>query len=205
LALTFLGDPEEAEELIAPVRRLATPMLDTLGIVALAALGDILQEPLDPMPVLERSRLLPTLPDAALDALLSFAGPGAPSMLTIVQIRHLGGALARPAAQPGAVGTVEENYQIFMLGSPAVPELVQPLLGQLAEGERLMAPFASDRRMFNFLGHNADPSTAFSAEALQRLRVIKADRDSFGVIRSNRPVRGTGRPAVARIPRQRTA
>jgi FAD binding domain len=204
-ALTFIGDPEDAEELIAPVRALATPMIDTLGIVALSALGDILAEPVDPMPVLERSILLPTLPDAALDALLSFAGAGAPSMLTVVQVRHLGGALARPAANPGAVGTVEEEFQLFMLGIPAVPELVAPLMGQLAEGERAMAPYASGRRMFNFLGHNADPSTAFAPEALERLRDIKAERDPFGVIRSNRPVRGTDRPAVARIPRQRTA
>ena len=65
-----------------------------------------------------------------------------------------------------------------------------------------MAPFASDRRMFNFLGHGADPSAAFSSEALARLRAIKTERDPFGVIRSNRPV--LGHRTWAHIPRQRS-
>jgi hypothetical protein len=198
--LTYLGDAEAAEELIAPVRALPAPMIDTMGTVAPSALGDILQEPLDPTPALERSRLLTSLPDAAIDALLAVAGPDAPSMLTIVQLRHLGGALARPSAHPGAVGTVEEEYQLFLLGIPAVPELVQPLLGQLAEAEQAMAPFASDRRMFNFMGGAADPTAAFAPEALERLRAIKAERDPFGVIRSNRPLLF---PRSVRIPRQR--
>jgi FAD binding domain len=201
--LTYLGDADRAEELLAPVRALRTPMIDTLGTVAPSALGQILAEPLDPTPALERSRLLATLPDEALEALLSVAGPEATSMLTVVQLRHLGGALARPAAYPGAVGTVEESYQLFLLGIPAVPELVKPLLGQLAATEQAMAPFTSDRRMFNFLGHNADPSAAFAPEALTRLRAIKAERDPFGVIRSNRPVRGTTSAPVVRIPRPR--
>jgi hypothetical protein len=63
---------------------------------------------------------------------------------------------------------------------------VGPLLGQLADAEQAMAPFVSDRRMFNFLGSGADPSDAFSSETLDRLRTIKAERDPFGVIRSNR-------------------
>jgi hypothetical protein len=198
--LTYLGDAATAEELIAPVRALRAPILDTLGPVLPSALGDILQEPLDPMPALERSRLLPALPDAAIDALLGVAGPDAESMLMIVQLRHLGGALARPAAHPGAVGTVDEAYQLFLLGIPAVPELVEPLLGQLAEAEQAMAPFASDRRMFNFLGGAADPTEAFTPDALERLRTIKAERDPFGVIRSNRPLLF---PRSVRIPRQR--
>lgn len=123
-------------------------------------------------------------------------------MLTIVQLRHLGGALARPSAHSGAVGTVEEHFQVFLLAIPAVPELVAPLLGQLDDAEQALAPFASDRRMFNFLGGAADPSAAFTSAALERLRAIKADRDPHGVIRSNRPV---GAPQLAvRIPRQRS-
>jgi hypothetical protein len=199
--LTYIGDGDTAEELIAPVRALPTPMVDTLAPLVLSAVGDVLQEPLDPTPALERSRLLPALPDAAVDALLGVAGPEAPSMLTIVQLRHIGGALARPSAQPGAAGTVEEDYQLFLLGIPAVPDLVAPLLAQLDEAEQAMAPFASDRRMFNFLGHGADPSAAFGAEAMERLRAIKAERDPFGVIRSNRPV--LARRPSARIPHQR--
>jgi hypothetical protein len=201
--LTYIGEACLAEKLLAPVRALPAPMIDTLAPVQLSRIGDILQEPLDPTPALERSRLLAELSDQAIDALLDMAGPEAESMLTIVQLRHLGGALARPSAHPGAVGTLEENYQLFLLGIPAVPQLVQPLLAHLDHAERTMEPFATDRRMFNFLGHDADPAQAFTPEALGRLRAIKAERDPFGVIRSNRPVLQASTQPAARIPRPR--
>lgn len=54
-------------------------MIDALAPVQLSRIGDILQEPLDPMPALERSpllsRLLSGLPDEAIDALLEVTGP----------------------------------------------------------------------------------------------------------------------------------
>jgi FAD binding domain-containing protein len=199
--LTFLGGAEEAERLLAPVRALPSPMLDTMAPVKVSELGDILQEPLEPLPAMERSRLLPELPDAALDALLAVAGPESDTMLMIVQLRHLGGALARPADQPGAVGTLSEAYQLFLLGIPAVPELVAPLRAQLDVAEQAMAPFASGRRTFNFLGSGQDPSAAFTPQALERLRAIKLERDPAGVIRSNRPVLTGSTPT--RVPGQR--
>jgi hypothetical protein len=66
-----------------------------------------------------------------------------------------------------------------------------------------MAPFATERRMFNFLGHNADPAQAFTPDALRRLRAIKSERDPFGVIRSNRPVLQARTRPTAGIPRPR--
>lgn len=96
-----------------------------------------------------------------------------------------------------------ENYQLFLLGITAGAALAKPLLAQLDHAERAMEPFATDRRMFNFLGHNADPAQAFTPEALRRLRAIKAERDPFGVISSNRPVLQAGTRQVARVPRPR--
>jgi hypothetical protein len=144
---------------------------------------------------------LPSLSDAAVDAVLAVAGPESDTMLMIVQLRHLGGALARPAQHPGAVGTVSEEYQLFMLGIPAVPQLVAPLRASLEAADEALAPFASDRRMFNFLGSGEDPSSAFTPLALARLRAIKTARDPMGVIRSNRPV--IARKDTPTIPTQR--
>ncbi|MGZ4631697.1 MAG: FAD-binding oxidoreductase [Actinomycetes bacterium] len=187
--LTFLGSGEDAERLIAPVRdTLPAPMIDSMGPVAVAELGGILQEPLDPTPAMERSGLLPALTDAAADAFLGAVGPGSDTMLMIAQLRHLGGALARPSAQPGAVGTLSEQYQMFLLGIPAVAELVPPLRASLDAAENAMVPFVSGRKTFNFLGAGQDPSAAYTPAALARLRAIKLERDPAGVIRSNRPV-----------------
>jgi UDP-N-acetylenolpyruvoylglucosamine reductase len=190
---TYLGSAEDADALLAPLRALS-PAMDTMGTVALSRLGDVLQEPVDPTPAMERSTLLRELSDDTLDALLGATGPESDSMLTIVQLRHLGGALARPAEQPGAVGVLDDPFQLFLLGIPAVPELVAPLQAALSSAESAVAPWASGRRLFNFLGSHEDPSAAFTPEALARLRRVKVSRDPHGVIRSNRPVlTGTGR------------
>ena len=95
-------------------------------------------------------------------------------MLTIVQLRHLGGALARPAANPGAVGTVEEPYQLFVLGIPAVPELVKPLR---ASSTRWSGRWRRSRATAGCSTSSATTPTrrpAFTPEALERLRAIKA-------------------------------
>jgi len=195
---TYVGAAAEGAALLAPLLDLE-PVMSTLGTVPIGSLGDILAEPVEPMPSMERSRLLTELSDDTIDALLATAGAGVDTPLLLVQLRHLGGALARPSARPGAVGAVAEPYQLFALGIPAVPQLVEPLQQALGGLEAALAPWSSERQMFNFLGSSDDPSTAFTPTALGRLRAIKLERDPRGVIRSNRPVLA----GASRVPAQR--
>ena len=51
-----------------------------------------------------------------------------------------------------------------------------------------MDEYLSGRTFFTFLGADADPTAAFTREALARLQEIKRTVDPHGVLRSNRPV-----------------
>jgi FAD/FMN-containing dehydrogenase len=77
-----LGDDDEAERILAPLRQLA-PELDTFARVPAPSLVRLHMDPEGPTPVVSRSALLGDLPDAAFDALLGTAGPDSGSSLLV--------------------------------------------------------------------------------------------------------------------------
>jgi hypothetical protein len=185
---TYLGSASEAEALLAPLREIPAMCLDTLAELPVSALGSICAEPVDPMPAIEYSGLLSDFDDAAIGRLLDVAGHRVDSPLVVVQVRHLGGALARGSAAQGPSGAVTEPFQLFCLGVPMVPELGPAIEASLAAVKVALDDYLTGRTFFTFLCSDDDPTTAFSPEALARLQDVKRAVDPAGVIRSNRPV-----------------
>ncbi len=185
--LTYLGDEDDLGPILEPLRRVPALILDTVGHVPLSRLGEIAAEPVDPMPVMESSGLLADLDVDTVDRLLRVAGAGAELALNVVQIRHLGGALARATREDVPQGGLSEGYSFFLLGVPAVPELVPAIEGGFAAVREALAAQATERGFFNFRGSSTDATSCFSPEVAERLRAVKAAADPAGVIRSNRP------------------
>jgi len=186
--ITHLGTADEALALLEPLLALPACWANTLGTVPLAELGTIVAEPVDPMPVREMSGLLRDLDEAAIDRLLKVVGAGNAVPVAVVQIRHLGGALARASAAEGPVGAVSEAFQFFCLGVPVGPEVEAAIEACFADVRKALAGHSTGRTMFTFLGADDDPGRAFAPAALTRLRQLKRQTDPNGVIRSNRPV-----------------
>ncbi|TCO42234.1 FAD/FMN-containing dehydrogenase [Kribbella antiqua] len=190
--VSYLGSAEEALALLEPCLELPARWLNTLGTVPLAELGSIAAEPVDPMPVSETSGLLRDFDDVAIDRLLAVVGAGSTAPLAVVQVRHLGGALARASAAEGPAGAVLEPYQFFCLGVPVAPEVEAAIQECFAEVRTALGGHTTGRTMFTFLGADDDPGRAFSPGALARLREVKRRTDPDGVFRSNRPVLSRG-------------
>jgi hypothetical protein len=185
--VAHLGSAEEAEALLAPLRALPALRTDSLGTVPLAELGGICAEPVDPMPIMEMSGLLRDVDDVAIDRLLAVAG-GAQSPLLVVQIRHLGGALARGNEDDGPAGAIEDPYHLFCLGVPVSPEVTAAVTSSFGAIREALAEHLTGRRTFNFLADNDDPTSALSQSALTRLAAVKQAVDPDARFRSNRPV-----------------
>ena len=186
--VAHLGSAEEAEALLVRLREVPALFSDSLGTVPLSELGGIAAEPVDPMPVAEMSGLLHAFDDEAIDRLLAVAGAAVESPLAVVQVRHLGGAIARAGAADGPSGAVLEPYQLFSLGVPMFPELAEAIQGSFASLRGALAGYFTGRTFFNFLGASEDPGRAFGDDALARLQAVKRAVDPDGTIRSNRPV-----------------
>ncbi|MEU5264222.1 FAD-binding oxidoreductase [Amycolatopsis sp. NPDC021455] len=179
---TYLGDPAGARALLRPLDEIGTPISDSRTAMPVADLGTITAEPTTPGPGLARGELLTELTDTAIKALL--AAPIQP--LLTVQIRHLGGALARPSDSPH--GPLTEPYALYLFGVPTAPATATAIRARQDDLTADLAPHLGDRKPFTCLAPGETTAAAFTPEALTRLRAIKRSRDPHGVFRSNFPV-----------------
>jgi hypothetical protein len=185
-----LGDPAQADELLAPLRALG-PVNDTIQTVPMPALSHLHMDPAEPVPAAGDGMLLAELPAQAVDALVEVAGEAAPFPLVTVEVRHLGGALARPHASHGALASLDAGYSLFAAGMVPVPQFEAPTRAQVDAVKAAMGPWAASRRYLNLADTPGDPATFWNESTLHRLRRIKRAVDPDGLIRSNHPVHTT--------------
>ena len=102
ITLAFTGSEAGGNELVAPLRALGRPYLDTLATIPAPALGEISGDPQDPVPASGNGLLLEQFTAETADTYLELGGPGAQTPFVALEIRHLGGALASTAPDPGA-------------------------------------------------------------------------------------------------------
>jgi FAD/FMN-containing dehydrogenase len=112
----WTGDRDSGAAYLAELRDSATALVDTVGPMPYSEIGRIHADPVDPMPVSSRSALLGELPEEAVDAFLDAVGEHGPH--TVVELRALGGAIARAPQHPSAVCHRDAAYQLFMSGVP---------------------------------------------------------------------------------------
>ncbi|WP_300018379.1 FAD-binding protein [Pseudonocardia sp.] len=183
LRYAHLGSPQEGAALLAPMRAAAPTVMDLVAEMPYAAVDSIHMDPTDPMPAWERGATLRALPAEAVDELLAVAGPDVDVPLVMVEVRHLGGAAARPARVPNAVAGRDAAFTLLALGPMAGPlaETMPAITQSLVDR---MAPWAGGA-LLNFLGaagpdrvlglwddadrarllavkHRLDPTTMFS-------------------------------------------
>ncbi|MEU6484713.1 FAD-dependent oxidoreductase [Streptomyces sp. NPDC046887] len=112
--IAYTGDAAEGERLVAPLRAAAgrRPLEDTLREMPSRESHTIHSDPDQPHAYYGEGRLLGALDPAAIGPLLERTGPDSP-LWTVVQLNHLGGALARPAAN--SVPHREAGYLVRLL------------------------------------------------------------------------------------------
>ena len=182
--VTHLGSDEEAEKLIAPFRAIGDGVIDTIGRHPYGAFALVHTDPADPVPYEEQGALLAELPAEALNSLVESAHLAAGGLLTVLEIRHLGGALAdRPiAASPIAARDAEFNVWGATVGPPEVVEAGMAMLGGMVERLR---PWATGLAYTNFAGRDDRAEDLFTADDLARLRVLKRHYDPRNLFRVN--------------------
>jgi FAD/FMN-containing dehydrogenase len=180
---TYLGDPADGAALLERLGKIDGVIADRRGVIAVADLGDIAAEPVDPSPAASRVELLTRLDEPTVDTLLT--EPIDP--LLNVQIRHLGAALAEPSA--GAAETTAEPYLLYMLGL-GIPSLAPAVAAKQSSLTARLGAVVSGRTPYTFLAPGESTARAFTEERLARLREIKRTRDPRGIFRANFPVDG---------------
>jgi FAD/FMN-containing dehydrogenase len=183
---TFLGDGDDAEKLLAPIRAVAEPLVDGLGEVPIEQIGSIAQEPEEPTPGIGRILLLNEFRGAAVDALLELALDG-PTPVQVIEIRGLGGAFSRATEGDGAAGPIDEPYLLLLAGIAMAPDHVPLIESGIAVIAAGMAPWVSGRATPN-LAVKEPIEDLYPPATLARLRDIKRRVDPSNIIRGNHPL-----------------
>jgi FAD/FMN-containing dehydrogenase len=175
LRVAHLGSQEDTDALLTPMRSCARSMVDDVVRRPYTDTDAVHRDPVDPAPSWERGALLSGLDAEAADALLQVAGPGAELPLVVVELRLMGGAMARPAPVDNAVAGREGAFSLMTIG-PDVPGLQEAVPAAAEAVHRALAPWRCAGNVTNWLGRVHDrqqvsASWSFTQEA--RLRATK--------------------------------
>jgi hypothetical protein len=185
IGIASIGSAEEGEERIAPLREIGEPMMDTIGQIPSAALSRIHMDPEPPVPALGHGAVISELPDDAIDAFVGAAGPESGTPLLLTELRHLGGALGRPAEGGGALSKLDAAYAMLAVGMPMSAELGEAIDRHLDHLDETMDPWAGDGGYYNFAERPGDVEEILPAEVCARLAEVKRRWDPDGMILAN--------------------
>lgn len=111
--------------------------------------------------------------------------------LFVAELRHLGGAAARPAADAGAVSAVADDYIVHGIAVPPVPEAGPAAFAAATGLVDALYPWAGPGLALTFLDGGANRTPGFGA-SIERLRALKAEWDPRNVFAAANPVPGAG-------------
>jgi hypothetical protein len=185
ITLAFIGGEADGTELVAPLRAVAVPYIDTLAVVPASALGDISGDPQEPTPGRGRGVLVDRFTEAAADAFVDLAGPDADTPVTSLEVRHLGGALRSSTPDPGAAGPLESDVLIYGVGAAPTPEAGAAVRTWLAAMSDRLAPWIGARRTLLTFDEEPGLRHAFTDPVADRLAQITARYDPEDLLLAN--------------------
>ncbi len=177
----YLGAPATGDDIIAPLRA-AGPFLDTVRVLRMTEIGSIHADPVGPMSVSTNSLAL--VSDDLLDDLAPVLQPDAPFML---ELRHLGGALAGPPRMASAVGHRDAVLNLFTSAYPGSPPTAADAQQQVCD---TLASSSAGGPLRNFLPQQyPDATDCYEAATAARLAQLKATWDPTDMFRFTPGVR----------------
>ena len=176
-----LGTEEEGRDLLAPMRALG-PVIDDFAMVAPAEIAELAMDPRDPLPLRLGHQMLSELPADAIDELVAVSGEG--SAITMLQLRHAGGALGRATPGAGARATLPGELVLLALAVVEDAEADRRAAAAIDAAERAVLPYRAGHYP-NFVEHPADASRFFDESTWERLRQVKRTVDPGDLFRGN--------------------
>jgi hypothetical protein len=184
----YLGPEEEGAELVAPMKGLADPIMDTFAQTPPSGLVRVHMDPEEPVPGIVHGALVRELDERAVDAFVDAAGPESGSPLLSAELRQLGGALARPADAGGALSHLDAGFAFNGVGmgmGPGAAELIQARQDQICDA---LGDWLAEGCYLNFTERPTDFEELFPKDVGTRLREVKRDWDPENMIRANHGV-----------------
>jgi len=186
LELVYIGEEEEGAKLIRPLRELR-PEIDTMATMPASRLSELHMDPTQPVPAVGDGMLLREFTAEASSALDRAVGAGTSCPLISIEVRHLGGAFAQPAA-PCACTLDDARFALYAVGMAMSQELEGAMAQHIISLQAALAPWGTGRGTPNFADAASDSGTLFPSDVYERLRRVRQRYDLGGLFRANHPV-----------------
>jgi hypothetical protein len=173
----YLGDAGAGERLIAPLLEAAgEPLMGALAPMSFADTMTAMGPPPPPTVGEVTIELFREVGDEVLDVV---ADPDSP--VTAIELRHWGGAMARPGADAGPIGHRDIPFSVAITAlAPDRDQFPQALAGLKAVDARLR-PHATGGGFLNFLSDPSRTRDAYTDADWRRLQEVKATYDAANV------------------------
>ncbi|HVX31003.1 MAG TPA: FAD-binding oxidoreductase, partial [Nitrolancea sp.] len=194
ILVAYAGDPEEGQRVVEPLRKLAEPIAELLMPMPYAGLYQFTAEGAKRHHGTVKSGFMDGLSDAAIDAIVTNAETGF-DPFGMVQIRGLGGALARVPNQATAFAHRDKSIFLALINTGAGAENRQWVETLWSE----LRPFASGVYV-NFLGDEGEERVheAYPPMTYARLAGVKLRYDPLNIFNLNQNIPPAGAPKDAR-------
>ena len=140
--------------------------------------------------------MLRALSPGAIDALLEVAGPESGSPLIMLEVRQLGGALARISGRLSPMGGGEAGYSMNGVGATFTPEMAEGVKAHLARVTEATREHQTGETYLNFMELDGSGEervrAAYPPEDWERLVALKDRLDPDNVFRFNRNIAPSG-------------
>ena len=176
---------EAGEGLLASWREIAGPgVVDNVELRASDRLGEIHQDPTEPVALFEYGDFLRGLDHEFADGVLAHVGTGQRSVITSLEIRYHGGAYARPPKYPSAIGGRQAQFTFLVVGHPDEITLTTPAMTDAAFALRpLVEAWQADEVNVNWanpLTEEIFENRLWSPVVRDRLKEIRREVDPEG-------------------------
>ncbi|HEX6508734.1 MAG TPA: FAD-binding protein, partial [Chloroflexota bacterium] len=189
----YTGDPEEGEAVIAPLRRLGTPLADLIEPKPFV----VHQKTFDlTVPHFNRyfwkSHYLPPLSDGAIDSMIQYSWR-APSPLSYTIVFQVGGAVSRIGEADTAYGNRDARHVININSNWTDRGADADNVAWAQEYFAALEPFSTGGVYVNFLGEEGEERirAAYGKQKYERLAALKNTYDPMNFFRLNQNIKPT--------------
>jgi FAD/FMN-containing dehydrogenase len=183
------GDPDEGQRALAPLRALATPIADAIELIPYPVMYAFTEAAAAPGAPAIRSMFCDGFSNAQIDAMIDALGT-ATAPMSMIQVRSLGGAMARVAGDETAFAHRDRRFctNILAVWFDAAQDAT-PHRAWVESTWQALRPAA--RGVYaNFLADEGEERVreAYPASTYERLARVKAAYDPANVFRFNQNV-----------------
>ncbi|MDH2424499.1 FAD-binding protein [Sphaerisporangium sp. TRM90804] len=163
----------QADDLLAPLRALADPVMDTWQLTATSGVLEAHMDPSDPVAIIGDHLLLSEIGDDGVDELLRVIGEGSGSPLITAGLRQLGGAYAAPHPGGGALTHFDAAFAYSGAGVPGGDLTTEDIKAHCARVREALTPWDTGRTAPTFVESQDQPQrhlTQAQVEAADAVR-----------------------------------